>query len=411
MDAYWIWLAERPGVSDRLRFALLHRFPDAEAIYSADSHQLKQVDGMTDSALASLSERDLSGANAILEECSLLDIRVLTYQSQDYPQRLKQIPDPPVVLYYKGSLPPFDDMPVIGIVGTRSCSPYGMNMAQRMGYQISACGGLVVSGMAKGGDTAAMHGALLSGSSVVAVLGCGVDVIYPAGNRSLYHETVSYGCVLSEYAPGTPPAKWTFPRRNRIISGLSCGVVVTEAPEKSGTLITAHYALEQGRDVFVVPGNVDVASCAGSNQLLRQGAIAVADGWDVLSEYAQLYPHRITKNETALRQSLDAPGEQQEEKVAQKSRMPRKSTPQKSKPDKKDVDNTATTAYSDEYIRQLSPEEQSIASAIRSGASLTDDVIARSGLPSAKALSVITRMELTGVLTRDSGKRLRLTRK
>ena len=179
------------------------------------------------------------------------------------------------------------------MVGTRHASPYGMTTAKKMGYQITKCGGIVVSGMAYGIDGMAMKGALTAGAPVVGILGCGAEMVYPPSNRPLFSDVENYGCIMSEFPPGTPPVKWNFPKRNRIISGMSCGVLVVEAPEKSGALITARCAADQGRDVFVVPGNIDVPTFVGSNRLLRDGAIAVSSGWDILSEYQMQFPDKI----------------------------------------------------------------------------------------------------------------------
>ena len=212
-------------------------------------------------------------ANGILGDCAAKGIYVLTYQDAAYPNRLKHIPDPPLTLYYQGTLPDFDAEPAVAVVGTRRASAYGCLTARRMGYQIAKCGGLVVSGMAGGVDTLAMKGALLAEQPVVGVLGNGLDVVYPRSNRDLYQDVAWRGCLLSEFPPGTPPIGRNFPRRNRIISGLTCGVVVVEAPARSGALITAQLALDQGRDVFAVPGNVDAACSAGSNGLLRKALL------------------------------------------------------------------------------------------------------------------------------------------
>ena len=283
MLVHWIWLAHLPGLSDRMKLALLQQFQDPEEIYFADSGAFDHVDGMSAEIKQALTDRDLSRSEKILEACHKEQIHLLTFRDAAYPVRLKNIPDPPVLLYYRGVLPDFDGNPVIGVVGTRKASAYGLTTAKRMGYQIGRCGGILVSGMAYGIDSMAMSGALTAGAAVVGVLGCGADIVYPPSGKGLFRDTERYGCILSEFAPGTPPLAFHFPKRNRIIAGLSCGVLVVEAPEKSGALITARQALDQGRDVFAVPGNIDVPSLAGSNQLLRDGAIPVFSGWDVLS--------------------------------------------------------------------------------------------------------------------------------
>lgn len=303
MLVHWIWLATREGLGDRGRAELLVRFRDAEDIYFAEASEYTAVEGLSLEAVEALQDKKLHSAQEILTQCNREDIRVLTWQDAAYPRRLKNIADPPVVLYYKGTLPEFDALPLIAVVGTRKASAYGLGAAKRMGYQIACCGGVVVSDMAYGIDALAMSGALTGDMPVIGVLGCGADVIYPRSNKALFADVQRRGCLLTEFPPGTPPISWNFPRRNRIISGLSCGVLVVEAPEKSGALITARQAADQDRDVFVVPGNIDVDTCKGSNALLRDGAIAVSCGWDVMCEYEAQFPGKIHKDTTPAKQT------------------------------------------------------------------------------------------------------------
>ena len=416
MLLHWIWLAHRPDVSERMKITLLEHFQDPEDIYFADGESYRHVEGITAAAVASLKDKDLSPAQAVLDACHREKLHILTIRDAAYPSKLKNIAAPPVLLYYKGQLPDFDAQPVIGVVGTRKASAYGLQTAKRMGYQIAQCGGIVVSGMAYGIDAMAMSGALTAGQTTVGVLGCGADIVYPLSNRGLFEDVEHYGCILSEYAPGTQPAKWTFPRRNRIISGLSNGVLVVEAPEKSGSLITAGYALEQGRDVFVVPGNIDQPGFAGSNRLLRDGAILVSSGWDVLSEYAAIYPDKIHKDLRPSHQTVypdeiaKAASEVEKSlpKVAQNPEVPGKNKPLKKILEKKSIDNRPSEAYSDvnTILPKLSPEEQKIVSALTSGERLVDDVIAQTGLTTGKILALLTMLELKGVVKRLPGKRI-----
>lgn len=415
MRIHWIWLAHRPGVNDRLKVRLLEHFRDPEEIFFADSGAFDHIEGMTEEAKASLLEKELVTAEQILTACTREKLQILTYQDAAYPVRLKNIPDPPLVLYYKGRLPEFDALPVIGVVGTRRASAYGLQTAKRMGYQIGKCGGVVVSGMAYGIDGMAMAGALTAGQTTVGVLGCGADIVYPPSNRALFRDVEDYGCILSEFPPGTPPAKWTFPKRNRIISGLSCGVLVVEAPEKSGALITARLAADQGRDVFSVPGNIDIPTFAGSNRLIRDGAIMVSSGWDVVSEYEGLYPDKIRRADEAARQTAypDELRRQEESaslKVAQKTAVPGKKKPLKKDLEKKDIDKAASSPYSDvnAVLAGLSPEGKQIVSCLKEGDRLVDDVIAETGLTTGKLLAALTLLELKGVIKRLPGKRISL---
>ena len=416
MLIHWIWFANRPNLSDRGRAEILQHFQDAEDVYFAAADAFSCVDGLTEEAVASLQDKDLTQAEQILGQCAKKQIHILTWRDAAYPARLKAIADPPVVLYYKGRLPQFDALPLIAVVGTRDATAYGLTTAKRMGSQIAACGGIVVSGIASGIDAMAMRGALTADMPVVAVLGCGADVIYPRSNRSLYADTERNGCLLTEFPPGTPPAKWNFPRRNRIISGISCGVLVVEAPEKSGALITARQAADQGRDVFVVPGNIDVYSCKGSNALMRDGGIPVSSGWDVLSEYVSLFPDKISDCSRGSRQevypdeveALQRETRESLPKVAETPRIPEKPRGKK----KKEIDKRNMPPYIDaeEPLPSLSGQEEAILQILRGGVTLVDDVIAQSDEPAGTVLATLTMLEIKGVIARLPGKRVELTK-
>lgn len=414
MLIHWIWFATRPGLSDRGRVGILQHFHDAEDVYYADSQAFACLENLSQEAANSLADKDLRQAEDILSQCAQKDIHILTYRDAAYPARLKAIADPPAVLYYKGVLPEFDSLAVIAVVGTRRATAYGMTVAKRMGSQIAACGGVVVSGAASGIDGMAMRGALSAGGTVVGVLGCGADVVYPLSNRSLYADTQANGCLLTEFPPGTAPAKWNFPRRNRIISGLSCGVLVVEAPERSGALITARQAADQGRDVFVVPGNIDVDSCKGSNALLRDGGIPVSSGWDVVGEYAHLFPGKVQNRcrpgiQVAYPDEVlaaDPETEKELPKVAQKPRIFGKRKSRK----KKEIDNGPQQPYSDAEEKRppLTPREEKIAGLLGREAILVDELIARADEPAGTVSAALTMLEIKGVITRLPGNRVAL---
>ncbi|MBO5892625.1 MAG: DNA-processing protein DprA [Oscillospiraceae bacterium] len=403
MLVHWIWLAARPGLNDREKVAVLEYFSDPEAAFYAPAEAFGKVEGLSSRAVAALADKNLSGAEEILQQCSEKQIHICTYRDGAYPAKLKNIPDPPVVLYYKGVLPDLDGHPVIGVVGTRECSGYGISTAQRLGYQIAACGAVVVSGAAKGIDTAAMTGAMTAGGKVVGVLGSGVDVVYPASARQLYRDTEQAGCLVSEFPPGTAPLKWNFPKRNRIISGLSCGILVVEAPEESGALITARQAAEQGRDVFVVPGNIDMPSFTGSNALLREGAIMAGSGWDVVGEYQTQYPDKVHKN-IELPENV----EHSMPKVAQKPASPAEKKTFDRRKEKITVDKKASCAYSDvDSYRPASPDEAVLLEKLGKDTWQIDELIAGAGLPTGKILSLLTLLEIKGVVERLQGQQVR----
>ena len=396
MLLYWLWLAQCNEVKDGVKAALVRRFEDPERLFFAEKQEIldAEIEGLTGEHLDILLRHDLSAAEETLSDCAKAGLQVLTYDSPLYPRRLKAIYDPPIVLYYRGNLPDFDKLPTIGVVGTRHPSVYGRQAAKRLGGEIAAAGGLVVSGLAEGIDGAAMEAALSAGFPAVGVLGCGADVVYPRKHKALFQETERLGCILSEYAPGSPPLGWHFPRRNRIISGLSCGVVVVEAPERSGSLLTAKHALEQGRDVFVVPGNVDMESFRGSNRLLRSGAIAVSSGRDVMEEYDLLYPEKLLP-----KKGLGKPKKTEKQE-------PKPEAPEILK--KKTIDNGNPPPYSgqNDILQGLSADEQTVMTAIGTGIESVDDVIAQTGLPSGKVLGILTMLEIRKKIVRHPGKRV-----
>ena len=377
MRIYWLWLAANPGLTEREKMTVLQHFGSPEDCYYADESAYSAVESIGEGAVAALCNKELKEAEVILSACEKKKIHILTYGDALYPAFLRNIADPPLVLYYRGLLPDFDREPMIGVVGTRKASAYGLSTARQMGRQSAAYGGLVVSGMAEGIDAMATWGALDAGKTAVGVLGNGVDRIYPSCNRDLFRKMEQQGCLISEYPPGTAPAKWNFPKRNQIISGLSNGVLVVEAPQKSGALITARQALEQGRDVFVVPGNIGVSSCEGSNALLKDGAVLATSGWDVVGEYAYRYPDKIHKEIPIVQPTAD--------KIVVDNPMP---------PLYSDVENNAA---------DLSDTEKAILTAIGHGEQLIDTVIAETGLDSSDVLAALTMLEVQGMVTTRPG--------
>ena len=417
---YWLWLTTAPALSNRAKLLLLEHFSSPEDVYYAQPDQLCLVEGITRQQAESLSDKSLARAEKVLADCARDGQFIVTMDDAAYPARLRDMYDPPVLLYGKGSMPLFDEEAAVAVVGTRKCSPYGTRAASQLGYELARQGGLVISGLAKGIDGAAHQGALRAGGFTAAVLGGGADVIYPPENRRLYEDIAATGVLLSEYPPGTEPRGGHFPVRNRIISGLSLAVVVVEAPEKSGALITARLAAEQGRDVFAVPGNIDQPSFVGSNRLLRDGAIMVSSGWDILSEYEALFPDKIRKEDAPAHQTAypdevrkAAEAEKPLLKVAQKLRLPRKNENLKKDLAPQGIDKTPCAPYSDvgSVRPKLSPEEQTIVDALSGGQRLVDDVIAETGLSTGKLLSSLTMLELKGIIRRLPGKRIVLSGK
>ena len=403
MLKHWIWLTTRPGIGVHGRVALLRMFGTAEHIYELKERDYLETENFDRRWLEGLLDKSLAGAEKILNVCDDKGISLLTYADRAYPARLRNIPDPPVLLYYRGMLPDFDNEATIGVVGSRRCSAYGLLQAKQFGKLIAASGGIVISGGARGIDSMALRGALDSENPVVCVLGCGADVVYPPENRELFRQITSRGCILSEYQPGTRPNPGNFPVRNRIISGLSLGILVVEAPEKSGALITANLALEQGRDVFAIPGNLGVKSCEGSNHLIRDGAIVVENGWDVLREYEQMFPGKLSdgRSREAMERSF----------MVRFGRPAPVYTPVvvEGPVDKKDVDNPEDRNYSDvkEIKSALTDDEATVYEALTPEAVLADELVVKTGLPAQRVAAALTMLQIKKLAVKEAGNRCR----
>ncbi len=273
--------------------SLLDRFGDPEHIFKASSRELKSVDGIGETLAGLIKESDVQGrARRELRLVKELNVSIVTLKDESYPNNLKQIYDPPPLLYVRGDLRTKDAL-AISIVGSRLTSNYGKAITERIAGDLAHYGVTIVSGMARGIDSAAHRGALSAGGRTIAVLGCGVDIIYPPENRRLFEEITAHGAVISEFPLSTRPEGANFPRRNRIISGLSLGVVVVQASSRSGSLITARLALEQNRDVFAVPGNVGIAGSQGTNRLIKEGAKLVESAHDILEEILPRFQHDV----------------------------------------------------------------------------------------------------------------------
>lgn len=299
---YWVWLSLRCGAGSELGSYLLKYFDSPKDIYEAKREELLAIKGINESIADALMDRSLVFPQKIVEYCERVNVGILTPESANYPQRLRSIYAKPIVLYYKGKLPDIDNNVLIACVGMRECSEAGAKTAYQLGRDLASAGAIVVSGMASGIDTAVQSGVIDAGGHTIAVLGCGIDRVYPPQNGKLMSRIAETGTLLTEYAPGTGPIGRNFPIRNRIISGLSQGTVVVEANSKSGSLITADHAEKQGRDLFAFPGSAESVHAKGTNALIRKGAKIVVCAEDILEEYELLYPDRIFTENITMRQ-------------------------------------------------------------------------------------------------------------
>jgi DNA processing protein len=351
----WIALSMIQDIGPVTVRRLISRFQKPQAIFSADIEELKVIEGIGEKRAKNI--KAFSGWSEIEKMLQRLDdagVRILSYHDNDYPLLLRDVEDAPVILYIKGDIKE-DDRFSIAIVGSRNATPYGRLVADRMARELSEAGFTIVSGMARGIDTIAHLSSLKSGGRTIAVLGSGIDMIYPPENKGLFEKIADSGCIVTEFPPGTPPNKENFPKRNRLISGLSLGVIVVEASQGSGALITARSALEQNREVFAVPGNINSPNSKGTNELIKAGARLVQRSDDIIEELAPLLKGFIRQKK----------------------------------------DNTIG----------LTDEEKEVCNRLTSEPRHIDDIIRETGLPMPKMLSLLLGLELKGVVSQIEGKR------
>lgn len=292
---FWLMLSRIENLRSQIKLDLITTLGSASNVYQAGSEMLFRAGFSKQHFDLYHGDEIKAEVSRILEDCDKKNIDIIRISDEDYPEMLKYIPDPPLLLYVRGSIPKSNS---IGIVGSRKASGYGIETANKMAFNLALANINIVSGMARGIDTAAHAGALEAGGETVAVLGCGVDVPYPPENKGIMERIINSGAVISEYPPGTPPSTFNFPSRNRIISGMSIGTLIVEAGMKSGSLITANYALEQGRDVFAIPGNINNINSMGTNRLIKDGAKIVLSVDDILDELSFGYSPLIKKSRT-----------------------------------------------------------------------------------------------------------------
>jgi DNA processing protein len=281
---YWLALHFQPDIGPILARKLLSHFGSPERIFSLSSRDLKDIENIGENRARSIVNFDRW--ERVQQEIEGLDknnARLITIHDAEYPDSLRQIPDAPLVLYIKGEIRK-DDRFAVAVVGSRMATDYGLRAAEKLGYKIASYGLTVVSGMARGIDAASHRAALMARGRTIAVLGSGIDVPYPFENRGLMRAVASSGAVISEFPFGTEPNRENFPKRNRIISGLSLGVAVVEAAVDSGSLITVRYALEQGREVFALPGNITSGTSKGTNKLIKEGARLIEGAEEIVEE-------------------------------------------------------------------------------------------------------------------------------
>lgn len=392
---YWLWLSTSAKLSPRAKAVLLKHYGSPKAMYGAPKGEITRLLGRRSEGAEDLEKRDLSSALRTIDRCKMQNVEVVSIDDPRYPVRLKNIYAPPPVIYVKGRLPKIDEEPAIAVIGTRNASPYGIKMGRKLGFEIAKCGGVVISGLTKGIDAAGAEGALIAGGKCVGVLG----VPHEHARGKMAEELAVRGALVSEYPPGAGVHRQFFRARNRIAAGLSVGVVVVEAPFKSGTRLFVDEAVEQGKEIFAVPGNADSENCAGTNAMLKDGAKPVTEGWDVMCEFAKLYPDKIKRSDERIPGSF-VKSEQSEPVKTEKTH----------KDTKKVIDKPDTAEYIDlkKQLESLSQSQLAIVSTMDREAMQVDEIIERTGLSPAKVLADLTLLQLKGCVSQQSGKRFTL---
>ena len=397
---YWIWLSQIVRAGSPNVSAWMRQWKHPRALYEADAETLRRG-GLPPEAVLALLDKSLEKAQTILRETESHGFWVLTPDDALYPSVLLQLPDFPPVLYGAGDWRGWEDVPAIAVVGSRHISEEGFKRTVTLTAGLAAGGMAIVSGGAVGGDTAAIEAVLALGGTCVSVQACGLDVNYPVENEALRARLLQNGGVLlTEYPLGVKPGRGTFQVRNRLIAGLALGTLVTEAQTRSGTLITAHCARDQGRDVFAVPG--DEVLCGGCHRLIREGALLVTSSTDVLAEYLPLYAAKLDL-EAARAAEQDMRRRWQPEDP---SLPPEPPAPKKRRAAKKPAQPVAPAVPTERPPMPdgLSPKAQQVYGALDAKPKLPDELAAETGLTPAEVLGALTELEIFGCAQNFAGR-------
>ncbi len=403
---YWLWLTSCPGMTPGKVLMLLDHFVTPERIYYADREEYTLF-SLTERQRRSLEDKSMDRPQKILADCERLGVDIMTLQDAAYPQRLRQLADPPAVLYWKGKKFLFDEEPAIAVVGTRKPSQYGKRMAEQFGLELSRGGALLVSGIAEGLDSCAIRGALKGGGAVVSLLAGGVDRIIPKENRFLAQDVAAVGALISEYPPGTEHRGEHYRPRNRILSGLCLGVLAVECRTFGGTMLTVNHALEQGRDVFAVPGALDNEMSEGTNRLIQQGAKLVTSGRDILEEYWDRFPLKLSA-------AAPLPPQVVRERLGELEGTERSSERDKNRERSPEPESQMPKQHSGREIvprkeqkSRFTDDELQIIAALEDKPLSADEVVERTQISARYVLSALTMLQVQGAVEELPGRRFR----
>ena len=397
---YWLWLTSRKRMEARKVLAVLDCFVTPERAYYADGEEYGQLPGGP-GAWSGLLDKGMDLPDRILADCDRLGVDIMTLQDADYPQRLRQLADPPAVLYWRGKKLRVDDEAAIAVVGAREPSEYGRMAAEKFGLELSAGGALVVSGIAQGVDGCAIRGALKGGGPVISLLAGGVDRITPKEHRFLAEDVAAVGALVSEYPPGTEPRGDHYRPRNRILSGLSLGVLAVECRPFGGTMLTVNHALEQDRDVFAVPGPIDAQMSEGTNRLIQQGAKLVTCGRDILEEYWDRFPQKLASAAPLPPQVAQARLEEPREPDRQPER---EAAPSAGEAGETPAPGRERVPRGEQKSR-FTDDELAILAALADKPLGADEIVERTQIPARYVLSALTMLQVQGAVEERPGRR------
>ena len=396
--SYWIWLQIALGEGARFK-EIIEYFGSIENLYKSNILEWKMSSVLTPKQTENLRRFSLDDTQQIIYDCENNGWQIITYDDKQYPQRLREIPNPPAVLYCDGALPDVDNSVCIGMVGTRKASSYALKVTSLMAKAVGECNAVVISGGALGVDSAAHKGAISAGAKTIAVLGCGLGTNYLNSNSTLRNKIKQNGALITEFQPFAKASKFTFPLRNRIISGLSLGVLVAEAGVKSGSLITARYAAEQNRDIFALPASVLDFNFAGSNKLIDDGATVVTSPSVLLEPYCQRYSTVDMSKMKTLEELLA----QERDKGANLPKEEKQFTFDNIVQDRRErVKKTSA-------VLELKDNEKAVYDALDESFTHIDEISQRCNMQSKDVLSVLTMLEIKGIVTSTSGKRYKIS--
>lgn len=399
-DEYWLALQSALGQGAMLR-PLIKQFGGAKEIFALSEAQRMASGFFTPKQCQRLERADFEEARRIIALCAQKGWRIYTYEDSLYPDCLRQIPNPPAALFCQGSMPDFETRLSVGVVGSREASRYALKATDYLSYVIARCGGIIVSGGALGVDSASHRAALRAGGTTVAVLGCGFGTKYLMQYEAMRQEIALNGALLTEYPPFTEVNRSSFPLRNRLISAFSDGVVVVEAAEKSGSLITAKRAGEQGRDVFAVPGSIVSHAYSGTNRLLADGAIPALSPDFILEFYAGKYPSIQIENMLTLAQW-------QETAASHAANVPESVPSLQAQPELDKVDGEKEAEHNHQQAAEkLSGPLLTIYNSLTEDYQHIDIIISKTELSGPEVVSALTQLELLSLVSSASGKRYR----